>query len=158
LLCAQKNRNHTSIFIVLLKNVNIKCNFLTMGASIDKQFTEKGGGGQIHYFCLNQWGINFDCFFQARRNHIKDLVLFYPLNSLMFYCFNLDQGCTTQIKSGPKKIKTILRAKFDAFACKISYNTQLNLWYSISSRVGGPNVKPRRVTFGPRAVCWACLI
>jgi len=40
----------------------------------------------------------------------------------------LDQWYTTQITCGPKKIfKTILRAKFDVFACENSYNTQLNI-------------------------------
>ncbi len=64
----------------------------------------------------------------------------------------------TQITCGPKKFKTILWAKFDVFVCKISCNTQLNIWYSISTRVGGPNVRSRRATFCPRAVCCACLI
>ncbi len=67
------------------------------------------------------------------------------------------RGSQLKIYAGQIFFKVIMGAKIDVFVCKTCSNTQLNLCYSIPSRVVGPNVIPQWATFGPRAVYYGCL-
>ena len=83
-------------------------------------------------------------FWPAMKNELRALVL--------------NQGCTTQISGGPKKnfgrAQGPKRYVFTQSKGAIILGKKLK---AQNFRLGGPNKKLMRATFGPRAVCCACL-
>jgi len=84
--------------------------------------------------CVNNY-VKISCFQIYKINfqytlflNIKQSVWVIAIDLFYFSMFVYSSGAQLKSHGGQKNFNTIFRAKFDVFECKISYNTQLNIW------------------------------